>query len=72
MKRYIRENKLNWINVNGPRSLTWGYHDKYDIYSTPVMYLLDEEKKIIAKRLLTDQLSDFIRKYDEMQALKED
>lgn len=72
MKRYIRENKLNWINVNGPRSLTGGYHDKYDIYSTPVMYLLDEQKKIIAKRLLTDQLSDFIRKYDEMQAIKED
>lgn len=72
MKKYIRQNELEWINVNGPRSLTGDYHDDYDIYSTPVMYLLDEKKVIIAKRILTDQLMDFIPKYEEMQARKED
>jgi thiol-disulfide isomerase/thioredoxin len=72
MKKYIRQNDLKWLNVNGPRALTGGYHSKYDIYSTPVMYLLDEQKQIIAKRLLTDQLVDFLRKYDEIHARKED
>ena len=65
MKKYIKEKMTNWINVNGPRTYTRNYHDLYDIYSTPVIYLLDEKKKIIAKRLLTDQLIAFIEKYDK-------
>lgn len=68
MKKYIKDGGLSWINVNGPRTLTGDYHDTYDIYSTPVIYLLDEQKKIIAKRLLTDQLTDFIRRYDERES----
>ncbi len=66
MKKYINEKGMNWINVNGPRAYTKDYHELYDIYSTPVIYILDENKKIIAKRLLTDQLRDFIEKYDKM------
>jgi hypothetical protein len=30
------------------------YHKTYDIYSTPQIYVLDKNKKIIAKRLDTD------------------
>lgn len=33
----------------------------YHIKGTPVLYLLDSEKKIIAKRLGADQLGDFLR-----------
>lgn len=72
MKKYIRDNDLPWINVNGPRSLTGKYHDLYDIYSTPVMYLLDKDKKIIAKRLLTDQLASFIFRYDSDRKRREE
>ncbi|MBK7213563.1 MAG: redoxin domain-containing protein [Bacteroidales bacterium] len=64
-KEYIKKNKLPWINVNGHMSLSGDYHDIYDIHSTPVMYLLDENKKIITKRLLIDQLSDFLRKRED-------
>lgn len=63
MKKYIRQLNMNWINVNGPRAYTPNYHDLYDIYSTPVMYLLDEKKKIIAKRLMTDQIETFIERH---------
>jgi thiol-disulfide isomerase/thioredoxin len=70
MKAYIKQKKMNWINVNGPRAYTEDYHELYDIYSTPVIYLLDENKKIIAKRLTTEQLSDFIRRYEKMMAEK--
>lgn len=71
MKEYIRSRDLKWINVNGPRSVTPNYHDLYDVYSTPVMYLLDENKVILAKRLLTDQLSEFIERH-EKRARKSD
>ncbi len=63
MKNYIQEKKLEWINVNGPRSLTGNYHDAYDVHSTPVMYVLDKEKNIVAKRILTDQIVEFIPRH---------
>ncbi|PID94053.1 MAG: hypothetical protein CSA95_04640 [Bacteroidetes bacterium] len=56
MKRYITKNQLNWINVNGYYSASGDFHDLYDVYSTPVMYLLDEEKKIVAKHLLSEDI----------------
>lgn len=63
MKKYIRQLNMNWINVNGPRAYTPNYHDLYDIYSTPVLYLLDERKTILAKRLMTDQIETFIERH---------
>ena len=71
-KDFIRKNKLPWINVNGYLSLSGNYHDLYDIHSTPVMYLLDENKKILSKFLLTEQLGDLINKREEaLQKQKE-
>ena len=64
MKNYIKKNNLNWVNVNGYRSLTPDFHILYDIFSTPTIYLLDEKKVIIAKGILTDKLKVFIKKYD--------
>lgn len=66
MKDYIRKNDYKWINVNGPRSLTPNYHDVYDIYSTPVIYVLDDKKVIIAKRLPTEQLEKFFERTVEL------
>ncbi|MDP6908822.1 MAG: DUF5106 domain-containing protein, partial [Flavobacteriales bacterium] len=57
---YIKENNLDWINVEDPEQKT-AYKYLYDIYSTPVIYLLDKNKKIIAKRLSAEQLEDFIK-----------
>ena len=54
---------MNFINVNGPRAYTSDYHDLYNIFSTPVVIVLDKDKKIIAKRLLTDQLQGFIENH---------
>ena len=65
MKKFIRANKMNFINVDGPRSVTPKYADLYDIYSTPVIYVLDEKKTIIAKRIDVEQIEDVI-KHDKM------
>jgi peroxiredoxin len=64
-KEFIRKNNMKWINVNGHMSVSGNYHTLYDIYSTPIMYLLDENKKILTKFLLTDDLSNVIVKREE-------
>ena len=63
MKNYIKKKKLSWINVDGPRTLTGEYHGQYDITSTPVIYILNEQKEIIAKRLSVDQIEKFLENY---------
>jgi thiol-disulfide isomerase/thioredoxin len=44
------------------------YHDTYDIYATPRMFVLDKDKKIVAKQLTISQLEDFL---DRMQGVKD-
>jgi hypothetical protein len=60
-KNFIRSNKLSWLNVNGTKSMSPDFHDLYDIYATPVIYLLDKNKKIIAKRINANQISQVIQ-----------
>ncbi|MCX6307017.1 MAG: DUF5106 domain-containing protein [Bacteroidetes bacterium] len=63
MKNSIRKKKMNWINVDGPRTLTGDYHEQYDIISTPVIYILNNRKEIIAKRLPAEKVGTFIENY---------
>ncbi len=58
-KKYIHDNKLDWINVSDLYNQT-NFRNYYDIYSTPVIYLLDDRKRIIAKRLDTEKVNGFI------------
>ncbi len=62
-KNYISKHQLDWVHVNGNISLTGNYHDIYDIYSTPVIYILDEQKAIIAKRLPAEKIPVFINRH---------
>ncbi|NPD45693.1 MULTISPECIES: TlpA family protein disulfide reductase [unclassified Lentimicrobium] len=71
MKKYIREKKMNFINVNGPRSYTTDYHELYNIFTTPVIVVLDKNKKIIAKRLVSEQLPEFIENHKKMREEKD-
>jgi thiol-disulfide isomerase/thioredoxin len=64
MKSYIKEMKMPWITVNGPRTAVGSYHDLYDAETTPTLYILDDKKKIIAKKLAAENLSDFLSKYE--------
>ena len=38
--------------------------ERFDIYSTPVIYILDRDKKIKAKRLSADQVVDLLKNFD--------
>jgi len=64
-KAYINKNKMPWINVNGHLSLSGNYHALYDIRSTPIMYLLDEDKKIMTKFLMIEEIGNVISKREE-------
>jgi peroxiredoxin len=66
-RKFIRKRDLNWVHVNATRSITADYHGLYDIRVTPTIYLLDDRKKIIAKRLKTDQLMPFLEGYHKNQ-----
>ncbi len=63
-KKFIHDQKSNWIHVNGTRSITKDYHKLYNISVTPTLFLLDENKKIIAKRLNAEQMIHFLKNYD--------
>lgn len=68
-KKFIEEFKIqNWYNgidihINAKTSKEEFYTDyknTYDVYSTPVIYILDKSKRIIGKRIPADKIQDFI------------
>ena len=59
-KKFIAEQDMfDFINVFDPYQNT-NFRTNYDIYSTPVVYVLDKERKIIAKRLPPETVVDLL------------
>jgi peroxiredoxin len=59
-KKFLREKNLTqFINVWDKYTHT-DFRKMWDIYSTPVIYVLDENKVIRAKRLGVEQLEEFL------------
>ena len=61
-EKYIVDNGLNWINGWDPERLS-RFDYFYNVDSTPLIYILDRQKKIIAKRLAAEDVSSFIEAY---------
>ena len=73
-KKYLNEKELPFIHVSDNPEINKNYanylrfttveslnfRDKYDIYSTPRVFLLDRDKKILAKRLGVEQLGEML------------
>ncbi len=63
-KKVIKERGMDhWINVNGTRSVTPDFHEIYDIDSTPVIYVLDKNKVIIAKKISAENIIKYLDFY---------
>ena len=61
-EKYIEEHKLDWINGWDPeRRTNFGYY--YNVETTPMIYILDRDKTIIAKKLSVDDIPSFIDTY---------
>ena len=69
-KNYVKENELDWINLSDPYSQS-RFRLEYDIRSFPRVYVLDKERKIVAKRLDVEQLQDFITNHKAVVAQRE-
>jgi peroxiredoxin len=60
--KYIEDNKLTWINGWDPgRASHFDYY--YNVQSTPMIYILNRNKTIIAKKLSVDDIPSFIANY---------
>ncbi len=64
-KKAVHDRQLHWINVNGTRSAKGNFNKLYDVHGTPVIYLLDKNKKIIAKQLSAKHINDFLDHYNK-------
>ncbi|MBT4479369.1 MAG: hypothetical protein HOC66_08160, partial [Flavobacteriales bacterium] len=71
-KFIINQGIGDWINVgdiledpDGNPAASSNWRDQYDIYSTPVIYLLDKDKKILAKRISYKQISEIIKRLEK-------
>lgn len=71
MRDYIKEMNMKWITVNGPRTYVGPYQDLYDANSTPTLYVLDDRKMIIGKKIPAEKLDDFLTQYERIQKLRE-
>ncbi|MEG2339695.1 MAG: DUF5106 domain-containing protein [Odoribacter sp.] len=61
-EKFVTEHELfDFVNCWDPHNQT-NFRVYYHIESTPIMYLLDKDKKIIAKKLDLDQLEDLLTK----------
>jgi hypothetical protein len=63
-RKYIIDNKLDWINIYDGVHIN-NIKEKYDIYSTPVIYMLDRNKRIKAKRIGTEQVKDIVKQMEK-------
>lgn len=57
---FLKEHNLDWINVADPYHQS-NYRFEWDIQSTPQLYILDKDKKIMAKRIGVENIEDFIK-----------
>jgi thiol-disulfide isomerase/thioredoxin len=56
---FVNEHKLyDWMNAWNPYS--YDFKLKYDILSTPQIYILDENEKIVAKKIGPEQVTDIL------------
>ena len=68
-KKFISEFKIgNWVNgidihwnpQTGKEEYYTDFRNAFDVYSTPVVYVLDQQKKIVGKRIPVENLKEFI------------
>jgi peroxiredoxin len=69
--KYIRDHHLQeWVNVYQTPQMKQedidakraSYRQLYDVYQTPTLYLLDDQKRIVGKKLSYDQVDELIQR----------
>ncbi len=55
-----------WTNTWDPKKVS-NYHNMYDVYSTPTLYLLDDKKKIRGKRIDHTNITGLVEMLDKKE-----
>ncbi|MBL7932282.1 MAG: DUF4369 domain-containing protein [Bacteroidia bacterium] len=65
--RFINNHSLkNFIHVCDPVHIN-GFREKFDVIATPVIYVLDRDKKILAKKLESKSVVNLIKHYESLE-----
>lgn len=59
-EKYVKDHNLSEIMNGYDFTNQIDFRTKYDVISTPMVYILDKGKRIIARRMPVEQLSDFL------------
>jgi thioredoxin-related protein len=73
--KFINEKGMDidgWYNVwDGPYPHS-NFRNYYDIYSTPLIFVLDKDKKIIAKRIGVENIKEFLEQHEKFLQRQEE
>ncbi|MEJ1242404.1 thioredoxin-like domain-containing protein [Chryseolinea sp. T2] len=64
MRNYVKEMSMRWTTVNGHHTYTKYYQELYDALMLPSIFVLDKDKRIIAKQISADRLDEFFENYE--------
>ena len=62
--KFIADKDLQWVNVNGLVA-NFDWREYFDVVKTPVVFILDDKNKIIAKNIQGDNIAKIMELLDE-------
>ena len=62
-EKIVKLGKLIPLMLMVARNYDW--HEYFDIESTPVVFILDKDNRIIGKKIPADNIENYIKLYDE-------
>jgi cellobiose-specific phosphotransferase system component IIB len=66
-KEFIKEKEFDVIINAADTDYRSNFRADYNVRTTPQVYVLDKERKVIAKKLDVEQLVGFLRNYQKFQ-----
>ena len=61
---FLKSEKLDWLNGSDLKGFDSKAADDYNIYATPTMFLLDRDKKILAKPISYKELEQALKEFN--------
>ncbi len=65
-KAWLHDHKYPWVNVYSAKGKE-NFQVKYNVDQTPMIYILDRDKKIIGKKIGVDQIMDILQHQIEVE-----
>jgi hypothetical protein len=65
-RAYLRDNDMtHWINVTGTTA-DLDFVEHWDARTSPLIYVLDSQNRIVTKRIEVEQIEPFIRNWNAL------